>query len=93
MSEQERGSRFIAGTLFFGIILAAMASGSPIESFINPPSLLMTVGDGALLTVTAHGRGGLRELRRIFKENGNRTEFEFAQTVAAGAAKHFEPAG
>jgi flagellar motor component MotA len=93
MRERERGSRFITGTLFFGIILAAIATGSPMESFIDLPSLLMTAGGGALLTVITHGLGGLRELRRISKENGNRAEFEFAQTMAVGAAKHFERAG
>jgi len=93
MREQERGSRFIAGALFFVLVLAAIATGSPVEIFINPPSFLVTVGGGSLLMVMAHGLGGLRELRRISKESGSRAEFEYAQTLAIGAAKNFERAG
>lgn len=93
MREQERGSRFIAGALFFAIVLAAIVIGSPLESFLNPPSILMTVGGGALLTVITYGLGGPRELRRLSKENGSRAQFEFAQSVAIGTAKQFERAG
>jgi len=93
MTEQETGTRLLAGILFFVMVLAAIMFGSPIESFINPPSLLITVGGGALLTVMAHGFGGISGMRKISKEGGSRAQFEYAKTIAEGTAKQFERVG
>jgi flagellar motor component MotA len=93
MTEKETGTRLVAGILFFAMVLAAIMMGSPIEAFINAPSILITVGGGALLTVFAHGFGGIAAMRKISKEGGSRAQFEFAQTVAQGAAKQFERVG
>jgi len=93
MTQKETGTRLVAGILFFVMVLAAIMFGSPIQSFINPPSLLITVGGGALLTVFAHGFGGISDMRKISKDGGSRAQFEFAHTVAQGAAKQFERVG
>ena len=93
MIEQEKGTRFVAGLLFALLVLAAITLGSPLESFFNPPSLLITVGRGILLTLLAHGWKGVQELRRISLDGKRRQEFEFAQAVAAGTAKQFERIG
>ena len=93
MIEQEKGTRLVAGLLFALLVLAAIALGSPLESFSNAPSLLITVGGGILLTLLAHGWKGVQELWRISREGGTRKQFEYAQAVAEGTAKQFERIG
>ena len=93
MTQKETGTRLIAGLLFVLLIGAAMASGGSIASFIDPPSIMITVGGGMLLTLIAHGRQGIIGMRKVSKEGGSRAQFEFAQTVATGAAKQFERVG
>ena len=93
MIQQERGTRLVAGLLFAFMVFSAIALGSPLESFFNAPSLLITVGGGMLLALMAHGWRGVRELWRISRKGTLRREFEFAQTIAEGTAKQFERIG
>ena len=93
MTQKETGTRLVAGLLFVLLLGAAMGSGGSIASFIDPPSLMITVGGGMLLTLIAHGRQGMSAMLRVSKEGGSKPQFEFAQTVASGAAKQFERVG
>ena len=93
MVQQESTTRLVAGLLFAFMIFAAIALGSPLSAFFNPPSLVLTVGGGILLTLMSHGFSGLRELARISREGRKRSEFEYAQTIALGAAQQFERIG
>ena len=93
MVQQESTTRLVAGLIFAVMIFAAISFGSPLSAFFNPPSLMLTIGGGLLLTVMSHGFSGVRELARISREGRKRSEFEYAQTIALGAAKQFERIG
>ena len=93
MTDKETGTRFVSALLFVLMLVAAMASNGSIASFFDIPSFIITVGGGTMLTIVAHGRRGLSGMRKVAKEGGSKAQFEFAQTVASGAAKQFERVG
>ena len=93
MTQKETGIRYAAALLFILMLGTAASLNSPIWSFFDIPSFMITVAGGTMLTIVAHGRRGLSAMWKVAKEGGSKAQFEFAQTVASGAATQFERAG